>query len=288
MKIRTLLFLLVNEPFSLVTLQLPKVKSGWGLPNLDMLVIQAWTLSSWVRGGCSAVKTLSLNKFHRETPPPVKGSFLNKNVLWAWGKLRTISESSSVNILVTLDDPELSLQSVGSNFTSWQRAGIKRIYNLFDNGSFKTPWSLNITFQVMISINTYKLDIISSESWLMRTFPPETVCWKSFSLNHRKHKHFVTKFYSDICSLNLDKLVKIRMMFGTKCCCCPSESQHAIDIKSYNIIYCIIFIFHHIFIVSIKPECPQAVLNVRLQLEEGSIVCGNHSDFLKNSLCKHQ
>lgn len=68
---------------NLATLQLPKVKSGRGLPSLEnyMLVIQARTLSSLVRDGVSAVKTLFPNKFHRETPPTVKDNFLIKNAL---------------------------------------------------------------------------------------------------------------------------------------------------------------------------------------------------------------
>ena len=47
-----------------------------------------------------------------------------------------------------VDNPELSTEGIGPNLKTWQRAGINRVYDLFDNGNFKTFEALKIQYNI--------------------------------------------------------------------------------------------------------------------------------------------
>uniref|UniRef100_A0A8C5HT91 Reverse transcriptase domain-containing protein n=1 Tax=Gouania willdenowi TaxID=441366 RepID=A0A8C5HT91_GOUWI len=101
------------------------------------------------------------------------------HVLWAWKKcVKIFNNTHPLSLLMTLvDNTELSPQGTGSNFTPWRKVGIVRILDLFENGKFKT--------------------------------------FESLKDQCKQQKHFISKFYSEILSLNLSKLSCLRTSWCT-------------------------------------------------------------------------
>ena len=52
---------------------------------------------------------------------------------------KLFGKSQALNFLAILvDTPDLTAEGAGLNLKSWQEAGIRRMYDLWDKGKFKT------------------------------------------------------------------------------------------------------------------------------------------------------
>ncbi|CAG5866902.1 unnamed protein product [Menidia menidia] len=215
-------------------LQLPRALGGWGLPNIEnyALSVQARIISAWIHGHpdspwlnietslCKPSSPVNmLGRRLNDLPQIMKDNQLICNVLWAWGKLRKLFKSSHrLNMVSTLiDNPDLLPQDIGSSFLGWHKAGIIRLSDLFEHGAFKSFDSLktqyalsNKEFYKYLQVRHYVMKEAKS-----LIHPTDSYRLEKFLLENKDHKHFISKFYSEIYQLNLDKLAWLRKSWET-------------------------------------------------------------------------
>uniref|UniRef100_A0A3P9C5G3 Reverse transcriptase domain-containing protein n=1 Tax=Maylandia zebra TaxID=106582 RepID=A0A3P9C5G3_9CICH len=220
----------------LETLQLPKDLGGWGVPNIEnyVLSIQARILSSWIHEH-SDLPWLNIEevlwKRLNDLPHVIKHNPLIYNAMWTWGKLRkNFNSSLPFNILSTfINNPDLLPQNIGSSFVGWHKVGVKRFYDLFKHGEFKSFESLKSQYS-MSKTEFYKyLQLRNYVLKNAKTLRISTASFRleKFFLDNREHKHFVSKFYSEIYALIEDKLAWLRKSWGTLLKC-------EIDIQAWD------------------------------------------------------
>lgn len=207
---------------------------GWGLPSIEnyVLSIQARIISAWIHENtdspwlnietslCQPSSPVNiLGKRLNNLPQIVKDNQMICNVLWAWGKLRKLFKSNyPLNMTSTLiDNPDLLPQNVGSNFVGWHKVGIIRIYDLYEDGAFKSFESLkkqygisNKDFYKYLQVRHYVMKEAKS-----LTFSTNLCQLEKFLLQNKEHKHFISKFYSEIYNLNVDRLAWLRKLWET-------------------------------------------------------------------------
>uniref|UniRef100_A0A8C5N7I9 Reverse transcriptase domain-containing protein n=1 Tax=Gouania willdenowi TaxID=441366 RepID=A0A8C5N7I9_GOUWI len=218
----------------LAGLQLPREQGGWGLPNIEyyVLSLQARIVSAWVNGGsdspwldiesfiCTPLSPVNLlGKSLKEIPHTAKDNPLITHVLWAWKKcVKIFNNTHPLSLLMTLvDNTELSPQGTGSNSTPWRKVGIVRILDLFENGKFKTFESLKDKYHIT-NKDFYKYLQIRHFVYTKNNsleIPNDSHLLDRFFIRCKQQKHFISKFYSEILSLNLSKLPCLRTSWCT-------------------------------------------------------------------------
>ncbi len=101
-----------------------------------------------------------------------------------------------LHVLTTLaDNLELSSQGTGPYFTLWQRAGITRVYNLVENGIFKTFQSLKAQYHISNKdfYKIYMSDIMCIRKPTHWNFQM-THLLETFFLDHKERKRFICTF----------------------------------------------------------------------------------------------
>uniref|UniRef100_A0A8C6UCR3 Reverse transcriptase domain-containing protein n=1 Tax=Neogobius melanostomus TaxID=47308 RepID=A0A8C6UCR3_9GOBI len=276
----------------LETLQLPKEQGGWSLPNIEhyVLSIQARILSAWIHGNSDS-PWLNIETVLCKPSSPVnllgvkmsglsntvKNNPLLYNALWAWDRLRKLFKSSqSFHILSTLvNNPHLFSEIKGTSFAKWYKAGINRFFDLFFQGQFKSFETLKSQYNIP-NKDFYKylqLRHYVQQKAKSLKFYPDSYQLESFLIKNKDHKHFISKFYLEIYSLNLDKLAGLRKSWGVllKCEIDAKEWDKILTLPS-KISICNRFkelqynILHNVFIspniyskynVGSSPNCPK-------------------------------
>lgn len=210
------------------TLQLPKQEGGWALPKIEnyILSIHARIVSVWVNEHVSPwleiEKAISqpfclitlLDKHAEELPPAVRDNYLINNVIKTWSILKKIfGKSQDLNFLAILaDTPDLIKEGAGLNLKSWQEAGVRRIFDLWDKGKFKTFEDIRSQHSIPVK-DLYKyLQIrhyVKSKTGSLE-LPTNCYLLEKTVLDCGKHGHFVSGFYSELQTLKADKLKHLR------------------------------------------------------------------------------
>ncbi len=111
-----------------------------------------------------------------------------------------------------MDNPDLTAEGAGSIFKAWQEAAIKRVYDLWDNGNFKTFESLRTQYKIPIKDFYKYLQVRHYVYTKMSTLNPSG----DFQLSERtlldcqKREHFISKFYMELQKLNMNRLAALR------------------------------------------------------------------------------
>lgn len=103
--------------------------------------------------------------------------------------------------------------------------GITRIYDLFENGRFKSIESLKAQYHILnkdfaknLQVRHYVYKKASSLE-----FSNDSHQLEMFFPDHKEQKHFISKFYSKILSLNLDKFTWLRTSWCTLLKCVMND-----------------------------------------------------------------
>ena len=152
-----------------------------------------------------------------KTPSDPRG--LITNVVKIWKRLKKMfKENHPLNALTTLiDNPDLSVEGVGPNFKSWQTVGLKRVYDLYSDGNFKTFESLRDQYKLPTNDFYKYLQVRHYVSKKANTLNLSrgTHMLERFFLKQPKHDHFISRFYSELQNLNLDKFAPLRTLWCT-------------------------------------------------------------------------
>lgn len=146
-------------------------------------------------------------------------------------------------------------------------------------------WKPNAIYWTRISLNTYRLGTLYKKAKsleLSRELHPLEMVF----VDHNEQRCFISEFYSELVSLNSSKLmhwhigiicsdVGMIMIYGMGFSSYPPRFQYATNIKNNSTIFCIIFVFFHLFLVSTNQEFHRTALNVRLMLVLVYTACGN-------------
>lgn len=215
-------------------LQLPKERGGWGLPKIEnyVLSIHARVISLWTAGAadmswleieaaiCKPFSLVNLlDKRGIELPVITRDNFLISNTIKTWNSLRKFfKKTHSFNSLTTLlDNPELTAGGAGPNFKIWQELGIRRVYDLWDKGTFKTFESLRTQYKIPTNDFYKYLQIRHYVYTKMNTLTPsgDFQLLEETLLECQKHKRFVSKFYCKLQNLKVDRLEPLRISWCT-------------------------------------------------------------------------
>lgn len=215
-------------------LQLPKEQGGWGLPNIAQYVLsmQARIISVWAgrqpkppwyeieEAFCKPFSPINLlDKRRPELPVRAKDNFVITNVIKSWNSLKKLfgSKHTLCCLKSLVNNPDLTGEGTGANFKKWEELGIHCIFDLWDNGNFKSFETIKGQYNLPKNDFYKYLQIRHYVHSKMNTLslPTDFCLLEKTLLDSQKHSHFVSKFYSTLQRLTKDRLSFLRTSWNT-------------------------------------------------------------------------